>query len=344
MNLFQCIVASRLCRLSLLIGGMWGWLPASAIAIVIPSPTNQIRSGVSLSELGNALFPSTAGLQLQETSQAGYIPSNGLFDFSADDFLGIRQGVVLSTGQTKDLIGANCADGVSRSRFDSSCVGRLQDQFGRPVASEQEFNPNTIYDRDLNTDFCIAGRSCANDVQRNLKDDQVVLSFLFDADRAGTLDLAYIFGSEEYPEYVLPHNALEGTGDSFKLRLENLDTGYVLQETVTVASLFAPDSRVKIDNTLNRLNANKLALDGYTSPLQFRSNYGIGRNRLTLTLADVGDDFYDSAVFLQQLEINPDPPEPIPAPPLLFGFGWMGWLRWRDRRKSRQTSRRNNNA
>jgi hypothetical protein len=341
MNLIQCIFASRLCRLGLLIGGMWGCLPASAIAIVVPSPTNQIRSGVSLTDLGNALFPQTVGLQLQETSQAGYIPSNGLFDFSADDFLGIRQGVVLSTGQTKDLLGANCADGF-RSRFDVSCLGRLQDQFGNPVNAVTEFNPNQVYNRDLNSDFCIAGRSCANDAQRYLKDDQVVLSFLFDTDRAGTLDLTYIFGSEEYPEYVLPHDALEGTGDSFQLRLENLDTGYFLEEQVTVASLFAPNSLLKVDNVLGRPNADKLALDGYTSPLQFRSNYGIGRNRFTLTLTDVGDDFYDSAVFLQQLAINPDPPTPIPAPPLLFGFGWLGWLRWRDRHKSQRKSWRSN--
>jgi hypothetical protein len=263
----------------------------------------------SIPALQTALFGDQSDLQIT-SFQLGALPkAYGIF--SNGNFLGIPQGMVMSTGEVKPLSGVNCADGQLQangtylSRQDPSCQGRLQVLEG-----------TNQFVTDLNFDFV---DPMTGD---NIKDN-VVLNIFFDApETAKSLQFKYVFASEEYPEPDNPPPYNFANDDFFRVTLNQSS-----QQVSVLTASFIP-------NTLSSQNPaiNWTPLDGYTAGIEFSAPLKAGNNQLQLQLADVGDDGYDSTVFLQQILVknhpaNPEPVPAVPAPPALIGFLTMGVLR-----------------
>jgi hypothetical protein len=223
--------------------------------------------------------------------------------FENGEFLQLPQGLVISTGEVNRLAGGNCANGVTASG-DPRCTGRV------------------VGGADLNSNF--TNDNPAPGVAPNPL-DRILLSIQFQATQSGQLRLQYVFGSEEVPEYQ--PNFLYGN-DYFQYRLNQ-------SNPLGIGGTDVANARFKA----NPINPNALTpLDGYTAPFTVFLPFQAGDHILELELADAGDEGYDSAVFLQQISVQTDPVASVPTPSLIFGFAWMGFLRWRDRRKAREES------
>ena len=165
----------------------------------------------------------------------------------------------------------------------------------------------------------------------------LALTFTLDSD---TLFFNYVFGSEEYPEYVGSQY-----NDFFQLLLNG--PGFT---NVNLAQFPNGGGDVNINNLLNGTNslywnANVLQpfeLDGYTDVLTASAS-GLtpgATYTLSFNIADVGDANYDSAVFIQGGTIGVDQtpvgdvPEPATWAMMLLGFGVIGSAMRRQRNLS----------
>jgi hypothetical protein len=285
-----------------------GLMPMRAIAFSVTTPVITPQQTLE-SQLQRRLFGDTTDPTYPLTNislDLGAITAAyGLFD--QDDFLGLGQGWVMSTGQVNSLAGVNCADGAippgtssPSFRNDPSCTGRFQ-------------APAT----DLNFDF--TNTSPGPNVLANPPDD-IWLKVKFNAAQAGQLSFKYVFGSEEYPEFKP-----SGPGNDFFVF--GIQSKWIGGSSVEQARFNS--------NLIGQPNSLKTPLDGYTDPLTAVIRFTEGDNTLHLRLKDVGGEGYDSAVFIQQISVQPDRTPSVPTPSLLFGFTWMGWRRWRDRDKHR---------
>jgi hypothetical protein len=294
MKLISILVPSLMTIASL------GLLPLRAIAFSVTTPVvtpAQTREA----QLQTRLFGNTTPLQIT-TFNLGDIPL-GFGLFQDDDFLGLGQGLVMSTGKVDRLAGVNTADGSDPS------------------------NPEA----DLNFDFTNTDPATGNPFidpitgkTLTAPKDRIVLDILFNADQSGSLNFNYVFGSEEFPEFV-PANPLAAS-DIFRVLLADSNNQLQFNTATSVANAAFKANPIGNPNT---------PLDGYTNPIGVRIPFQQGRNRLIFTIEDVGDEGYDSTAFLQQISVQMDPVASVPTPPLLFGFAWMGFLRWRDRCKRR---------
>jgi hypothetical protein len=244
----------------------------------------------------------------------------GIGLFQGDDFLGGRpglgQGLAMSTGDVNNLAGVNCADGRNRAeRFENdNCDGRLN----TVVAG------NTVPGSDLNGALPVSQA-----IGGSVFWDPVILDIGFTARQSGVLAFTYVFGSEEYPEFAPSDPALPS--DQFYALLANGDAPASLQTAQFAASAFNGNTTFFRNPIGNR----STPLDAYTLPISVQIPFKVGQNRLTFRLEDAYDNRYDSAVFLQQISVQTDQVQSVPTPSLIFGFTWMGFLRWRDRRKGR---------
>jgi hypothetical protein len=245
--------------------------------------------------------------------------SGGYGQFRQGGFLGLDQGLVMSTGEVEPIARPNCADGLVNLNCNPLKPGA-----------------------DLNYDFV------KFDADRNIIGnplDSLILDIVFAAPQSGSLNLKYVFGSEEFPEFRL--GQLIGD-DIFYLMLAD-QNGRVLFDQATSVSSIVNAKALKT----NPVGSGEMALDGYTDPIsviipfqaqqQYRLILGIQDAQIARTVTGPdgkpvtvleSDDGYDSAVFLQQISVQMDSAKSIPTPSLLLGFTWMGWRRWRDRRKS----------
>jgi hypothetical protein len=272
------------------------------------------------------LFGDTTSINITQFNFNQAFPSAyGRFD--GGDFLGLMQsqGLVLSTGQVNGLAGVNCADGVNAYRQDLQvCRDRLDR--AKPI-------PNA----DLNVDFSTDPNPPPGFA--NAPRDQIFLDIVFQSENSGRLSFDYVFGSEEYPEFVpsdrsapsdIFYALLYGSPDQQKFDLKPS-----FQQATSVASAFNAKAPKFNRNLIGDSYSLTTPLDAYTKPIQTVIPFKSGINHLILGIDDVNDDAYDSAVFLQQISVQTDKPPSVPTPSLLFGLTWMGWRRWRDRRKAR---------
>jgi hypothetical protein len=295
---------------SLMTIGSLGLMPMQAIAFSVTTPVITPEQTLE-SQLQRRLFGDSSRLTNISLDLGAITAAYGLFD--QDDFLGLGQGLVMSTGQVSSLAGVNCADGVNPALDvdrNPSCTGRLQ-------------APAT----DLNFDF--TNKNPGSNVLANPPDD-IWLKVKFNAAQAGQLSFKYVFGSEEYPEFKpsKPGDPPTPGNDLFLFGMVNQQqSAWIGGSSVEKATFNS--------NLIGQPNSLKTPLDGYTDPLTAVLRFTEGDNTLHLRLKDVGGEGFDSAVFLQQISVQIDPVQSVPTPPLIFGFAWMGFLRWRDRDKRR---------
>lgn len=277
---------------------------ASAASAFTVTPTADANS------LLTTLLGDTTGLSNFSLSMGGDPRAFGRF---ADDPFGLKTGIVLSTGNVANLPGENTIDRGFKILPDGTKV----------ALSDLSTNLNGMCNP-------ISGQFC----------DSISLTLDFDADSSvDRLFFNYVFGSEEFVEF-----GGNRFNDSFQLLLNGQNLALLSDEqTVTINHLipnpndptsYHPDyiNHPAAPNTLTRL-------DGYTKTLGFegllRQN---SRNQLTIKIADVGDNFFDSAVFIQGGTLGTVAPEPISVPEptsmlsvLIFGTGIIPM--WRHRRR-----------
>lgn len=281
---------------------LWGIASSASAFTVTPTP--------DANRLLTTLLGDTSGLSNFSISLSGDPRAFGMFN---DDPFGLNAGIVLSTGNVANLPGENTIDRAFKIQPDGTKI----------ALSDLSTNLNGMCNP-------ITGQFC----------DAIALTLDFDADRTvDRLFFNYVFGSEEFVEF-----GGNRFNDSFKLLLNGENLALLSDhQTVTINHLipnpndttsYHPDyiNHPAAPNTLTRL-------DGYTKTLGFegllRQN---ARNQLTIQIADVGDNLFDSAVFIQGGTLGTVAPEPTPVPEptsmlgvLIFGTGIIPM--WRHRRR-----------
>jgi hypothetical protein len=191
----------------------------------------------------------------------------GAFNATAGNFP-IAEGLVMSTGNVTDVPGA-----------------------GNAFAS---------------TSFNAGGDPDLNSISSATTRDAVVLQFDFVA-TGDSVSFNYIFGSEEYPEFV---NG--GFNDVFAFIISGPGfNGPFSNGGVNIALLPGTTIPVTIDNVNDNVNSqyyvnnanggvNGVVFDGYTVTLRAEAQLQCGETyRIKLALADAGDWSYDSGVFIE---------------------------------------------
>ncbi len=241
-----------------------------------------------------------SGITIDNVLYNGSNTASGYFSGGTDAGIGFESGIVLTSGLASNLDGtSNTSDSITgyNSLSGSSILNQLVPGY-------------TTYDATvLSFDFQIAG----------------------DPGTTGGLYFNYVFGSEEYNEYV---------GSSF-----NDVFGFFVDGTAVSNNIaLVPDgtNHVSINNINNSTNASlyndndpsngiptpfAFEYDGFTTSLQ-ASILGLNTDEwhsITLAIADAGDYILDSGVFLQAHSFS-NTPDPVPEPTtmLLFGIGLIG--------------------
>lgn len=160
-------------------------------------------------------------------------------------------------------------------------------------------------------DFASTGYSQTQDPDLNLVSsaltrDAVVLQFDF-VPTGDSISFNYIFGSEEYPEFV---NG--GFNDVFAFIISGPGfNGPFSNGGVNLATLPGGVTPVTIDNVNDNTNsqyyvnngsggANGVVFDGYTVSLRAEAQVECGETyTIKLAIADAGDNIYDSGVFIE---------------------------------------------
>ncbi|MBC7862446.1 MAG: choice-of-anchor L domain-containing protein [Bacteroidia bacterium] len=196
--------------------------------------------------------------------------ASGTFVSSSTN-LGLPAGILLTTGSVYNAIGPNNDAG---NLSGSACINPGA-SFSDPQISAIE--PLAVYDG------CV------------LQFDIVPI--------CNTLNIKYVFASEEYPEYV---NA--GYNDAFGFFISGPNPGGGSYSNQNIALVPGSGNAVAIDNINGGFNAQyyvdnsgggSIQYDGFTTPLIAAANVTpCATYHLKIAIADAGDCIYDSGVFL----------------------------------------------
>jgi PKD repeat protein len=188
-------------------------------------------------------------------------PLSIAFFEGANTGLGLNAGIVLSTGHAHTL--------------------------GQPSQNWSSSNTAGNSDADLQS------------LIQSISQDAAVLEFDLVVNESGALDFKYVFGSEEYPEWV--GNAFN---DVFAFFVKPLGSSS-FDNIATVPGTNVPVSVNNVNDTtnaayyINNAGDQHIALDGLTTVLPATFNaVGSQTYHVKIAIADVGDNVYDSGVFI----------------------------------------------
>lgn len=222
-----------------------------------------------------------AGGSVTNISYTGHADACGSFTTGATPSnLGISSGIILSSGNATGAIGANTS---------GSTTG---------------------------TNLGKAGNSLLNSLISGTTYDAAVLQFDF-VPTTNTISFRYVFGSEEYNEYV---NSTYNDVFAFFLTGPNPAGGtYNNSNIALVPGLTIPVAINNVNNGysaagtnptgpckncqyfVNNLNGTSIKYDAFTTPLTATVNVTpCATYTIKLAIADVADGIYDSGVFIEQ--------------------------------------------
>jgi hypothetical protein len=241
---------------------------------------------ITAATLANSLLGATSGITITGATYTGADIATGNFSGGAG-IIGMASGVLLTSGSVDNVVGPNNDTGATRNNGQSG-------------------------DADLTA---LAG---------NATHDGSVLTITF-VPTGSTIQFSYIFGSEEYNEYVDSNfNDVFGffvngvnraliPGTSTPVAINNVNCGYS-------SSGAPPGPGTHCDLFVNNdPPTHDTQLDGYTATLSFTAPVNPNvPNTLKIAIADTSDFILDSAVFIAGGSLS------VVAPPTIaksFGAG-----------------------
>lgn len=276
-------------------------------ALVGANPNEVVDTTLSPTDLAQSLVGD--GVSVSNVTFTGGAGSTGSFNFTDPTVVGFGQGIILSSGSAKDVVGPNTQDWFS-------------------------------------VDHGLPGDANLTELSTYQTFDAAVLEFDF-VPTANQVVFTYAFASDEYPEWVnTPFNDVFAYYvNNVNYATVRQDAGNPNSPFVPVAvnninngnPEFYPDFVPQRPDLFrpNYFNPNgpsaiDLELDGITKVLTFQAPVNPGVvNHMKLAIADASDGIYDSAVFIQagSLVSNENPvadlslaPERGDAPLLVTAF------------------------
>lgn len=217
-----------------------------------------------------------SGVTVTTASVTGDAAQFGTFtSTTAAPGVGFASGIVLSTGTATDIPGVNA-------------------------------EPN------LTTGFGNPGDSRISAIGGGDSFDAAALDFSFTLAQTSTLFFEFVFGSDEYLEFVN-----QSVNDAFGFFLDG-------GPNLAVLSNGSPISVDTINSTVNaglyRDNPENapqfdVRFDGLTTAILVTiANVAAGDHRFSFVIGDVGDDIFDSAIFIRGGSFGTTTPPPPPPP------------------------------
>lgn len=261
------------------------------------------------------------GLTINSAVFTGAAGSAGTFTGGLGAGLGIQSGIVLTSGAAT-------------------------------IAGEQ----NTFDDRTQANGF--AGSPLLDAVLPVTSFDAATLTIEFTLDTGGDLFFNYVFGSEEYDEYVGSNFNdvfgffLDGTTPLDNIAIVPGSGDPVAINTVNDSSnsAFYRDNDIStiVSNAGNEVPVNPgdapyplLQYDGLTTVLTASAlGIGAGTHTITLVIGDAGDEILDSGVYIQagSFSTEQQPPTVVPEGNTVFAAATLGLLGagalWRRQRRA----------
>ena len=258
--------------------------PFVLIGQPIDSTTIQIKPAADVETLVFEEFIKKGNcIQIENIQPIGNIKSIGSFT-NAKDIIGIKEGIVFTTGDLGDIPGPNSSTGITGGHYGMSEAPYLERvvrgvPFFDVIGIEFDFTPTS--------DF---------------------------------VSFNYVFASEEYCEYVdsefndafgffVSGPGIDGTGFNGSVNVAKIEQK---NDAVTINTVNHLRNQSFFVNNLTRIDGNQcdieyspnniegIEFDGYTTKLQaFFSVIPCETYHIRLVVGDVSDDILDSAVFLE---------------------------------------------
>lgn len=225
------------------------------------------------SALANTIIGS--GITISNVSYTGASGSAGIFTGGLSAGIGIDNGIVLSTGQAINAEGPN-------------------------------------NDTAAGTNNLAPGHDPLTEIAGYPTFDAAILRFDFEIDggAGGNLFFNFVFGSEEYLEWV-------GTtyNDVFGFFVDDVNVALTpgSGDPLTINTINnSQNSSLFVDNTGG---AHNTQMDGFTTVLTIAlSNLSAGLHTMEFAIADAGDSALDSWIFIQASSFTNTPTDPVGVP------------------------------
>ena len=195
-----------------------------------------------------------------------------------------RSGIILSTGSADSIVGPNEAQGTTEDPDE---------------ADEGTPDPNPIFKMGNDDD----------DGDEGIFFDACTLEFEFKCDEGVPISFTYVFGSEDYPEFV------DDINDNFRSLLNGKDMALLPNgDPVEIDAINEEDNPELFNKNYFGDPSYNMEADGFTTVLTASGNCNSGWNKMKLVIADEYDKSNDSWVLLGASSfVVGAPPSPPPS-------------------------------